>query len=84
MAESTPTVVTPVPALSVYQDAVGNIAFSGAIPPSTSAVNWTGILQWLTTYGPNVIAAFAALIALFGSPTPAPPAPTVPPHEVKP
>ena len=49
-----------------------------------TAINWTALLQWLTTYGPNVIAAFAALIAIFGSPTPAPPAPPALPHEVKP
>ena len=49
-----------------------------------TAINGTASLQWLITYGPNVIAAFAALIAIFGSPTPAPPAPTALPHEVKP
>jgi len=84
MPESTSPVASPVPALSVYQDVAGNVVFSATVPPTATAINWTALLQWLTTYGPNVIAAFAALVAIFGSPTPAPPAPTVPPHEVKP
>ena len=67
------------PSFAVSLDADGNIDGSFTFNPQSvgaTAINWTALLQWLTTYGPNVIAAFAALIAIFGSPTPAPPAPT--------
>ncbi len=67
------------PSFAVSLDASGNIDGNFTFNPQgvgATAINWTSLLQWLTTYGPNVIAAFAALIAIFGSPTPAPPAPT--------
>ncbi|MGZ3394110.1 MAG: hypothetical protein ACXWPK_08255 [Isosphaeraceae bacterium] len=67
------------PSFAVSLDASGTIDGNFTFNPQgvgATAINWTALLQWLTTYGPNVIAAFAALIAIFGSPTPAPPAPT--------
>ena len=77
--DQVPTVVSPVPSLNVYQDDAGNIAGSFALPAATAttvtAINWTGLLQWLATYGPNVIAAITALIAVFGSSIPPAPAP---------
>jgi hypothetical protein len=79
MAATTPSV-----SASLAPD--GTLTSSVTVNTATlpTAINWTALLQWLTTYGPNVIAAFAALIAIFGSPTPAPPAPPALPHEVKP
>ena len=75
-----------VPSVSASLAPDGTLTSSITVNTATlpTAINWTALLQWLTTYGPNVIAAFAALIAIFGSPTPAPPAPPALPHEVKP
>ncbi len=81
-----PTTFPVTPSFSVSLDASGNIDGQFAVNPQAvgaTSINWTALLQWLTTYGPNVIAAFAALIAIFGSPTPAPPAPLVLHNEVK-
>jgi hypothetical protein len=79
MAATTPSV-----SASLAPD--GTLTSSVTVNTATlpTAINWTALLQWLTTYGPNVIAAFAALIAIFGSPMPAPPAPPALPHEAKP
>ena len=75
------------PSFAISMDAVGNIDGNFTFNSQALgalAINWPALLQWLTTYGPNMIAAIAALIAMFGLPTPPPVAPTVPSHEVKP
>ncbi len=52
-------------------------------PASVNAqgINWSGLLQLLVTYGPSMMSALSALLAIFASPSPAPaptpvPAPT--------
>jgi len=87
--EITMTVATN-PSFAVSLDASGNVDGTFTFNPhgaGATSINWTALLQWFTTHGPNAIAAIAALVAIFGSPAPVPPAPpalTALQHEVNP
>ena len=67
---------TRVPGFAISKLDDGSVAGNFVVhSASLPTVNWTGLLQWLTTRGPNVMAAIAAPGAAFSGSTPPPPAP---------
>lgn len=61
---------------SFHVDSNTDGSFTAQVTTGAGAINWASLLTWITTYGPNVIAAVTALITIFGAPTPPVPVPT--------
>jgi hypothetical protein len=65
------------PGIAITKHEDGSVGGSFTVHPAAlPAVNWAGLLTWIGTYGPNVMAAIASLVAVFGGPAPVtPPSP---------
>ncbi len=78
------------PSCDVTLDPDGTLHASATIPAVTlrvaggmvGAINWQQVLQWLVTYGPQIMALVMAIINGINppKPTPSPPTPTPPAH----
>ncbi len=62
-----PTIVSPAPALTLYQDDAGTVVGSFAVPASATAkvtsVNWSALIQAIIAALPAILAILAAFSA---------------------